>query len=120
MGSLPRRQRVGAYAVILRERGGLVEVLLSRLAPRVSRTELWTLPGGGVDHGEDPRDALVARDGRSSSTCASHSSSWRGRSSSRSAQRRARKKLIFTQPTRFSTAPFCSGLLGVHSSIVKP
>ncbi|WP_374454754.1 NUDIX domain-containing protein [Nocardioides sp.] len=59
MGSLPRRQRVGAYAVILRERGGLVEILLSRLAPRVSRTELWTLPGGGVDHGEDPRDALI-------------------------------------------------------------
>lgn len=50
---------MGAYAVILREREGLVEILLSRLAPRVSRTELWTLPGGGVDHGEDPRDALI-------------------------------------------------------------
>ncbi len=50
---------MGAYAVILRERGGVVEVLLSRLAPRVSRSELWTLPGGGVDHGEDPRDALI-------------------------------------------------------------
>jgi len=59
MGSLPRRQRVAAYAVILRERGGGVEILLSRLAPRVSRSELWTLPGGGVDHGEDPRDALI-------------------------------------------------------------
>ena len=59
MGSLPRRQRVAAYAVVLRERGGDVEILLSRLAPRVSRTEMWTLPGGGVDHGEDPRDALV-------------------------------------------------------------
>ena len=59
MGSLPRRQRVAAYAVILRERGGRVEILLSRLAPRVSRSELWTLPGGGVDHGEDPRDALI-------------------------------------------------------------
>jgi 8-oxo-dGTP pyrophosphatase MutT (NUDIX family) len=59
MGSLPRRQRVAAYAVILRERGGAVEILLSRLAPRVSRSELWTLPGGGVDHGEDPRDALI-------------------------------------------------------------
>lgn len=59
MGSLPRRQRVGAYAVILRERDGFVEILLSRLAPRVSRAELWTLPGGGVDHGEDPRDALI-------------------------------------------------------------
>jgi len=50
---------VAAYAVILRERGGRVEILLSRLAPRVSRSELWTLPGGGVDHGEDPRDALI-------------------------------------------------------------
>ncbi|MBD3944443.1 NUDIX domain-containing protein [Nocardioides ganghwensis] len=59
MGSLPRRQRVAAYAVILREREGRVEILLSRLAPRVSRAELWTLPGGGVDHGEDPRDALI-------------------------------------------------------------
>ena len=59
MASLPRRQRVAAYAVILRERAGVVEVLLCRLAPRVSRTEMWTLPGGGVDHGEDPRAALV-------------------------------------------------------------
>jgi 8-oxo-dGTP diphosphatase len=50
---------VAAYAVILRERGGRIEILLSRLAPRVSRSELWTLPGGGVDHGEDPRDALI-------------------------------------------------------------
>lgn len=59
MASLPRRQRVAAYAVILRERAGAVEILLSRLAPRVSRTEMWTLPGGGVDHGEDPRAALL-------------------------------------------------------------
>ena len=59
MGSLPRRQRVGAYAVILREHGGRVEVLLSRLSARVSRTELWTLPGGGIDHGEDPRAAVI-------------------------------------------------------------
>ncbi|NYE37037.1 8-oxo-dGTP pyrophosphatase MutT (NUDIX family) [Nocardioides cavernae] len=50
---------MAAYAVILRERGGRVEILLSRLAPRISRSELWTLPGGGVDHGEDPRDALI-------------------------------------------------------------
>ena len=59
MGSLPRQQRVAAYAVMLREREGDVEVLLSRLAPRVSRAELWTLPGGGLDHGEDPRAALI-------------------------------------------------------------
>ncbi|MCW2738127.1 NUDIX domain-containing protein [Nocardioides sp.] len=59
MGSLPRRQRVGAYAVMLRVHDERVEVLLSRLAPRVSRTELWTLPGGGIDHGEDPRAAVI-------------------------------------------------------------
>jgi 8-oxo-dGTP diphosphatase len=50
---------VGAYAVMLRERDGRVEVLLSRLSRRVSRTELWTLPGGGLDHGEDPRTAVI-------------------------------------------------------------
>lgn len=50
---------MAAYAVVLREREGRVEILLSRLARRISRAELWTLPGGGVDHGEDPRAALV-------------------------------------------------------------
>ncbi|MDF9714534.1 NUDIX domain-containing protein [Nocardioides sp. ChNu-153] len=55
MSSLPRRQRVAAYAVIVRDG----HVLLSRLAPRVTKDELWTLPGGGLDHGEDPRDAVV-------------------------------------------------------------
>lgn len=32
-------------------------MLLSRLAPQV-RFRGWTLPGGGVDHGEHPREAL--------------------------------------------------------------
>ncbi|WP_457206625.1 NUDIX domain-containing protein [Nocardioides sp. P5_C9_2] len=83
MASLPRRQRVAAYAVILRTPATHAEILprhhaeilprhhaeilprhhaeilLCRLAPRISRTELWTLPGGGLDHGEDPRDALL-------------------------------------------------------------
>lgn len=48
-------QRVAAYAVIVRDD----RILLSRLAQRVSEDELWTLPGGGLDHGEDPRDAVV-------------------------------------------------------------
>jgi ADP-ribose pyrophosphatase YjhB (NUDIX family) len=48
-------QRVAAYAVIIRDG----QILLSRLAPHVSREGLWTLPGGGLDHGEDPRDAVV-------------------------------------------------------------
>lgn len=55
MSRLPRRQRVAAYAVIVREG----QILLSRLAPMVTRDELWTLPGGGLDHGEDPRHAVI-------------------------------------------------------------
>ncbi|WP_415143486.1 NUDIX hydrolase [Nocardioides sp.] len=52
---MPRTQRVGAYAVILRGE----EILLSRLSERITTEELWTLPGGGLDHGEDPRTAVV-------------------------------------------------------------
>ena len=55
MASTPKRQRVAAYAVILRGE----EILLCRLSPLVTREELWTLPGGGLDHGEDPRDAVI-------------------------------------------------------------
>lgn len=50
-----RVQRLAAYAVIVRGE----EILLSRLSERVTKKELWSLPGGGVDHGEDPRDAVV-------------------------------------------------------------
>jgi 8-oxo-dGTP diphosphatase len=50
-----RVQRVAAYAVILRDD----HILLSRLAKRLTSKELWTLPGGGLEHGEDPRDAVV-------------------------------------------------------------
>jgi ADP-ribose pyrophosphatase YjhB (NUDIX family) len=48
-------QRVAAYAVIIRDD----HILLSRLAKRLTSKELWTLPGGGLEHGEDPRDAVV-------------------------------------------------------------
>jgi len=34
-------------------------ILLSRLAPYLVADEQWTLPGGGIDFGEDPRDAVV-------------------------------------------------------------
>jgi len=53
----PQRQRVAAYAVVRREDGAL---LLTRVAPEVAGAAgRWTLPGGGIDHGEDLRDATV-------------------------------------------------------------
>lgn len=53
--TLPKVQRVAAYGLVLRDG----RILLTRLAGRISAEERWHLPGGGVDHGEDPRDALV-------------------------------------------------------------
>ena len=49
----PKRQRVAAYAVLLRDH----EILLARVAPHIP-FKGWALPGGGVDHGEHPRAAL--------------------------------------------------------------
>ena len=46
-----QRTRVGAYVVCVRD----ASVLLVRFA----REDRWTLPGGGLDHGEDPREAAV-------------------------------------------------------------
>jgi 8-oxo-dGTP diphosphatase len=43
-------QRAGAYAVLTHDG----RILLTRL----SYTKVWTLPGGGIDHGEDPVDAV--------------------------------------------------------------
>ncbi|MEN8650418.1 NUDIX hydrolase [Streptomyces sp. 21So2-11] len=46
--------RVAAYAVCVRDG----QVLLARwVAPDGSKR--WTLPGGGMDHGEDPYDTVV-------------------------------------------------------------
>ena len=53
--SPPRRQRVAAYALLTRAD----EVLLTRMSDRTRIPGRWTLPGGGIDHGEDPREALV-------------------------------------------------------------
>jgi len=49
-----RRQRVGVYGVVA-ARG---HVLLTRLSPTTPAPGRWTLPGGGVHHGEPVRRAL--------------------------------------------------------------
>lgn len=50
-----RRQRLAAYAVVVVED----RILLTQLSERTGWPGGWTLPGGGVDHGEDPRDTVV-------------------------------------------------------------
>jgi 8-oxo-dGTP pyrophosphatase MutT (NUDIX family) len=50
----PERQRVAAYALLTRDG----EVLLTEMSSRTRIEGRWTLPGGGIDHGEDPRAAL--------------------------------------------------------------
>jgi len=52
-------QRVAAYALALRDGAAGPELLLTRNSARGPRPGWWTLPGGGIDHGEEPRDALV-------------------------------------------------------------
>ena len=56
----PKRQRIAAYALITRAGSdGSREVLLTKMSARTRIEGRWTLPGGGIDHGEDPREALV-------------------------------------------------------------
>ncbi|XVV13552.1 NUDIX hydrolase [Actinoplanes sp. CA-131856] len=49
-------RRVGAYGICRDEAG---RVLLARNSPRSEFPGLWTLPGGGVEQGEHPADAVV-------------------------------------------------------------
>ena len=54
----PRRQRIAAYAILARGTRERTEVLLTRMSDRTRIQGRWTLPGGGIDHGEDPRSAV--------------------------------------------------------------
>ena len=53
-----RVTRVSAYAVCL---DGAGRLLLCRIAPgyTVDDDGKWTLPGGGLEHGEEPRDGAL-------------------------------------------------------------
>jgi 8-oxo-dGTP diphosphatase len=50
-----RRQRLAAYAMVQSDG----RILLTQLSHRTGWPGGWTLPGGGVDHGEDPYDTVV-------------------------------------------------------------
>ena len=49
-----RTQRLGAYAVVVRDD----VILLTRISAIGYPAGWWALPGGGVDHGESPHDAV--------------------------------------------------------------
>ncbi|MDH6215743.1 8-oxo-dGTP diphosphatase [Streptomyces pseudovenezuelae] len=49
-----KKLRVAAYAVCVRDE----QILLARWTDRYGRPE-WTLPGGGMEHGEDPYDTVL-------------------------------------------------------------
>lgn len=53
------RQRIGAYGVLTRTREGRGQLLLTRISPTDYGAGMWTLPGGGIDHGEHPDEAVV-------------------------------------------------------------
>ncbi len=52
---MPERQRIAAYGVC---RDGQGRLLLARAAPSLTLRGRWFLPGGGVDHGEHPKEAV--------------------------------------------------------------
>jgi 8-oxo-dGTP diphosphatase len=49
-------RRIAAYAVCRNSAG---QVLLVRHSPQSGTPGVWSLPGGAVDHGENPRDTVV-------------------------------------------------------------
>ncbi|MFC7491413.1 MULTISPECIES: NUDIX hydrolase [unclassified Knoellia] len=55
LANLVAYQRIAAYAVVRSSHG----VLVTELSTRTNAAGLWNLPGGGLDPGEEPADAVV-------------------------------------------------------------
>jgi 8-oxo-dGTP diphosphatase len=51
-----KRRRIAAYGMATDPAG---RVLLVRASARSNTPGIWSLPGGGLEHGEDPADAVV-------------------------------------------------------------
>ncbi len=51
----PRRARISAYTILTRDRA----ILLCRCSSNTDTSAEWTLPGGGIEFGEDPAAAAV-------------------------------------------------------------
>lgn len=53
---MPTRQRLAAYALVV---DGAGRLLLAREPDGRGRLGRWLLPGGGVEHGEHPEQAVI-------------------------------------------------------------
>ena len=53
---MEKRRRIGAYGIA---RDDQDRILLVRSSPRSNNPGKWVLPGGGLDHGEDPNLGVV-------------------------------------------------------------
>jgi 8-oxo-dGTP diphosphatase len=53
-----RKRRIAAYGLCYDDAG---RILLTRASARDDRPGFWALPGGGVEHGEAPVDAVVRK-----------------------------------------------------------
>lgn len=53
MGAIRKSLRVGAYGICVEDDKILLARFTGTSVPR------WTLPGGGLDHGEDPADGVL-------------------------------------------------------------
>jgi 8-oxo-dGTP diphosphatase len=51
-----KRQRIAVYGLCRDDQGRL---LLARASPSITLQGRWFLPGGGVEHGENPTDSLT-------------------------------------------------------------
>ncbi|WP_344732824.1 NUDIX hydrolase, partial [Spinactinospora alkalitolerans] len=51
-----RLHRFASYGIVTDPAG---RILLTKIAPGFPGADSWHLPGGGVDHGENPRQALL-------------------------------------------------------------
>jgi len=53
---IPQKTRIAAYGVVVREH----RILLCRISSELPRWQgQWTLPGGGIEFGEAPENAMV-------------------------------------------------------------
>jgi len=56
MNKVPQRTRIAAYGVVVSES----KILLCRISSELPKWQgQWTLPGGGIEFGEAPQDAMV-------------------------------------------------------------